>query len=260
MLSVIVAAAAVARLWRIDAGIPHAVGIDEPQIVDRALRILHTGDWNTHIFDYPTLVIYLHAMVAIGRFLWGALNGEWASLDAFSITAVYLAGRAVAALIGVATVWLTYRIGRELDSRRVALLAAAQMATIPLHVRESHFILRIGALGIAFTDSGDMLIANVDDPELMPEEVTVHELAHQWAGLNLETSWLWEGLAEYGMRTVAPAVNMRPYNTRWESLGFKDKLGALMECGRITERAFAHDRHYSTSEKPDGVFCVYARN
>ena len=141
MLSVIVAAAAVARLWRIDAGIPHAVGIDEPQIVDRALRILHTGDWNTHIFDYPTLVIYLHAMVAIGRFLWGALNGEWASLDAFSITAVYVAGRAVAALIGVATVWLTYRIGRELDSRRVALLAAAQMATIPLHVRESHFIL-----------------------------------------------------------------------------------------------------------------------
>ena len=45
----------------------------------------------------------------------------------------------------------------------------------------------------------------------------------------------------------------------WQSLGFKDKLGALMECGRITERAFAHDRHYDTSEQPDGVFCVYER-
>src|SRR6478672_6074063 len=123
MLAVILAVAAAARFWFLTAGVPHAVGIDEPQILDRALRILHTGDWNPHIFDYPTLVIYLHATVAILRFLWGALNGEWASLDAFSITAVYGAGRFVAAMIGVATVWVTYRIGMELSTRRVALLA-----------------------------------------------------------------------------------------------------------------------------------------
>ncbi len=141
VLALILAAAAAARLWSLGAGIPHAVGIDEPQIVDRALRILRTGDWNPHIFDYPTLVIYLHAMVAIVRFMWGALRGEWGSLDGFSIAAVYTAGRFVAAMIGVATVWLTYRLGTELSSRRVALLAAAQMAVHPLHVRESHFIL-----------------------------------------------------------------------------------------------------------------------
>jgi 4-amino-4-deoxy-L-arabinose transferase-like glycosyltransferase len=141
VLGLILAVAAAARLWYLTAGVPHAVGIDEPQVVDRALRILHTGDWNTHLFDYPTLVIYLHAAVAILRFLWGAAGGEWASLDAFSIPAVYAAGRFVAAMIGVATVWLTYRLGHELTSRRVALLAAAQMAVRPLHVRESHFIL-----------------------------------------------------------------------------------------------------------------------
>ena len=45
----------------------------------------------------------------------------------------------------------------------------------------------------------------------------------------------------------------------WQSLGFKDKLGALVASGRITQRAFAHDRHYNTSAQPDGVFCVYAR-
>lgn len=139
--ALILAVAAAARLWYLDAGIPHAVGIDEPQIVDRALRILRTGDWNPHVFDYPTLVIYLHAMVAIARFLWGALQGEWASLDAYTIAAVYSAGRVVAAAIGVGTVWLTYRTGRELSSRRVALLAAAQVAVRPMHVRESHFIL-----------------------------------------------------------------------------------------------------------------------
>jgi 4-amino-4-deoxy-L-arabinose transferase-like glycosyltransferase len=141
VLALILAVAAAARLWFLHAGIPHAVGIDEPQVVDRALRILRTGDWNPHIFDYPTLVIYLHAVVDIVRFLWGALNGEWGSLDGFPIAAVYEAGRFVAAIIGVATVWLTYRIGSELSSQGVALLAAAQMAVRPLHVRESHFVL-----------------------------------------------------------------------------------------------------------------------
>lgn len=141
VLVIVLAVAAAARLWFGDAGIPHAVGIDEPQVVGRALRILQTGDWGPHIFDYPTLVIYAHALVAIVRFLWGALQGEWASLEGYSIAAVYSTGRVVAALVGVATVWLTYRLALELSSRRVALLAAAMLAVRPLHVRESHFIL-----------------------------------------------------------------------------------------------------------------------
>jgi 4-amino-4-deoxy-L-arabinose transferase-like glycosyltransferase len=137
----ILAAAAAARLWYLTAGIPNAVGIDEPQVIDRAIRILRTGDWNAHIFDYPTLVIYFHACVAIARFLWGALAGQWRSLDGFTVAAIYATGRFAAAMVGVATVWLTYRLGVELGSRPVALLAAAQLAVWPLHVRESHFIL-----------------------------------------------------------------------------------------------------------------------
>jgi 4-amino-4-deoxy-L-arabinose transferase-like glycosyltransferase len=129
------------RVWLLTDGVPFAVGIDEPAIVDRALQILRTGDWNTHIFDYPPLVIYLHAWVAIVRFLAGALNGEWASLDQFQIASVYASGRLVAALIGVGTVWITYRLGCDLESSAVGLVAAAQLAVFPLHVRESHFIL-----------------------------------------------------------------------------------------------------------------------
>ena len=137
----ILAVAAAARLWYLDAGVPHAVGIDEPQVIGRAIAILRTGDWNPHIFDYPTLVIYFHAVVAIGRFLWGALQGEWSALDGFTIDAIYRTGRLAAALVGVATVWLTYKVARELAARSVALLAAAQLAVRPIHVRESHFIL-----------------------------------------------------------------------------------------------------------------------
>ena len=140
-LVLILAAAAAARLWFLTAGVPHAVGIDEPQVVDRAIRILRTGDWNPHVFDYPTLVIYFNALLAIVRFLWGALQGEWRSLDGFTVEAIYSAMRFAAAVIGMATVWITYRLGRELVSRAVGLFAAAQLAVRPMHVRESHFVL-----------------------------------------------------------------------------------------------------------------------
>jgi 4-amino-4-deoxy-L-arabinose transferase-like glycosyltransferase len=131
----------VLRVWHVTAGVPYAVGIDEPQVVDRALRILNTGDWNTHIFDYPSLVIYFHAWVAVACYVWGAVTGAWYSLGSFDIRAVYLWGRVAAAWIGVATVWLTYRLGMELGGTRVALVAAWLLAIQPSHVRESHFIL-----------------------------------------------------------------------------------------------------------------------
>ncbi len=140
LLGILVVAAA-ARLWYLAAGVPHAVGIDEPLVVDHATRILKTGDWNPHIFNYPTLVIYGQAAVLIVRFLLGALRGEWMSLDGFTVAAIYTSARLVTALIGVATVWLTYRLGLELARSGVALLAAAQMAVRPMHVRESHFAL-----------------------------------------------------------------------------------------------------------------------
>ena len=40
-------------------------------------------------------------------------------------------------------------------------------------------------------------------------------------------------------------------------LGFEDKLASLVASGRIRQLFFTHDRHYTTSEQPDGVFCVY---
>ena len=45
----------------------------------------------------------------------------------------------------------------------------------------------------------------------------------------------------------------------FETLGFKDRLAALVQGGNIRQLSFAHDRHYATSDQPDGVFCVYAR-
>ena len=129
------------RAWGLAAGVPFAVGIDEPVLVNRSLGILLSGDWNTRNFDYPTLVPYIQASVTQVCFELGAVWGRWVRMADIDIKIVYEAGRFVAALIGGATVWLTYRLGKDLDSRWLGLAAAAQLAVYPMHVRESHFIL-----------------------------------------------------------------------------------------------------------------------
>ena len=129
------------RAWSVTAGLPHAVGVDEPAIIDRALRMLNTGDWNPHTFDYPTLVIYVHALLAIVVFLGGAIGGAWSSLATIDIVAIYTWARLVTAAIGTLTVFLTYKIGDAIGGRVVGLLAAAQLAVLSPHVRESHYAL-----------------------------------------------------------------------------------------------------------------------
>lgn len=83
---------------------------------------------------------------------------------------------------------------------------------------ESHHIGAIGAAGVAFSKTGEVLLANetggVDD------EVTIHELAHQWAGnTQLSKPFLWEGLAEWGTRVVAPQLGVSLRDWGWESFG-----------------------------------------
>ncbi|MBI2765031.1 MAG: hypothetical protein HYX53_03875 [Chloroflexi bacterium] len=97
-------------------------------------------------------------------------------------------------------------------------------------IRQSHFIQAIGAAGIAFPDDGQVLITNTGT---IDEEVTVHELAHLWAGQNLQTAWLWEGLAEYGLRSVAPSLNITPRDWKWQSYGYKDPLATWWDGSAI---------------------------
>ena len=90
-----------------------------------------------------------------------------------------------------------------------------------ISMRQSHQIQLIGAAGIAFPEQGEVLLAAGTG---FDEEVTVHELAHQWAGFNLTDGWLWEGLAEFSTRTVAPALGITPHDRKWQSFGHKDPL------------------------------------
>jgi 4-amino-4-deoxy-L-arabinose transferase-like glycosyltransferase len=140
-LAGVLATATVLRFWALGRGIPHAVGVDEPEIVVRAVNMMKNGSLDpNHFFDYPGLYIYIQVIVSVARFLVGAITGEWNSLNQASPDAFYLWGRAVTALFGVATVALVFRIGMRWGARH-ALLAAGLLTVLPLHVYYSHFVL-----------------------------------------------------------------------------------------------------------------------
>jgi 4-amino-4-deoxy-L-arabinose transferase-like glycosyltransferase len=136
----IVLGAAALRFWNLGAGIPYAVGVDEPQTMDRVVRMMKTGDFNPHFFDWPSLTIYLQLIVACATFLIGAMRGYWSHLDQIGASDLYLTGRALTALLGTATVALTYLAGRRWGTA-VALLSAGLTAVVPNHVRGSHYVL-----------------------------------------------------------------------------------------------------------------------
>jgi 4-amino-4-deoxy-L-arabinose transferase-like glycosyltransferase len=139
-LAMILALAAMLRFVGIGSGIPFNIGVDEPEIMDRAIRMMRTGDFNPHFFDYPGLYFYVQLGVACLRFIVGATAGHWTSLDQVDAADFYLWGRAVTALLGTLTVFLVYHIGMRWGTRYAAL-AAGLMAVMPLHVRESHYVL-----------------------------------------------------------------------------------------------------------------------
>src|SRR5262245_4303195 len=139
-MTAIIVVAAVLRFWALGAGIPYSIGVDEPELMNRAVQMMRTGDFNPRFFDYPGFYIHLQLVVASIRFLFGATAGQWQSLDQAAPTDFYLWGRAVTALMGTATVLIVYLIGMRWGTRYAAL-SAGLLAVMPIHVRESHYIL-----------------------------------------------------------------------------------------------------------------------
>jgi 4-amino-4-deoxy-L-arabinose transferase-like glycosyltransferase len=132
--------AAVLRFWALGHGIPFAPGVDEPEIMERAVTAMRSGNFNPRFHDYPGFYIHAQTAVAVVRFLAGAIGGSWSSLDGAPVWAFYLWGRALTATLGVATVLIVFQAGLRWGARH-ALLAAGLLAVLPSHVRESHYVL-----------------------------------------------------------------------------------------------------------------------
>jgi 4-amino-4-deoxy-L-arabinose transferase-like glycosyltransferase len=144
LLSAILLVAFFLRTWGIGFGLPFTYHPDEHQYVDVAIGFL-SGDLNPHQFNNPSLFKY---WLAVEYAIWcalGMLAGAWRSVADFQAvastdpTAVYLLGRLSTALFGVATVGLTWALGRRVGSRLTGWLSAAALAVAFLHIRDSHY-------------------------------------------------------------------------------------------------------------------------
>ena len=132
-------------VWGLGWGLPHTLAHpDETKFVSTALGFGY-GDLNPHWFGYPSLFFYLSAAAFGALYAAGRLTGDFPTLFAFKLqffldpSPFYLATRSLSALAGIATIVVTYRLGKELAGRAAGLVAALLVAANPLHARSSHF-------------------------------------------------------------------------------------------------------------------------
>ncbi|MBI3912751.1 MAG: glycosyltransferase family 39 protein [Chloroflexi bacterium] len=153
-LAAIILLAGYLRFWGIDFGLPYTIAPDEPTHFTIALRMLKNLDPNPHWLNYPSLVFYLNALALVPWFLINKAFGVFQSLadipypeivtmgvGFMSVPSEFLLSRGLTALVGTASIYLVYRIGRALAPRPwLALLAALFFAVSPASVYNSHLI------------------------------------------------------------------------------------------------------------------------
>jgi 4-amino-4-deoxy-L-arabinose transferase-like glycosyltransferase len=148
LLVIILLVGLLLRLYGINFGLPYLYDIDERvYFVDKVIGMLATGDLNPHWFGHPgTTTMYMLCVLYTIIFLGGLGLGIFADVDDFKTlyyqdpAVLYLSGRMLMAIFGVATILLTYIIARRLFNRPTGLLAATFLALSPLHVYFSKFI------------------------------------------------------------------------------------------------------------------------
>jgi hypothetical protein len=138
------------RLWGITNG---AHGPDEPDVVGHAIDMLKRSSLDPRWYHYPPLFLNLLLPSFAIYFVMGVGHGLWSTLAEVPTNAhgFYVVARAHSAVLGAATVWLTYRLGCRVwpaSAGRIAgSIAAALVAVSFNHVRSSHFALTDAPLG-----------------------------------------------------------------------------------------------------------------
>jgi hypothetical protein len=136
-------------------GYPLTLHPDEHHLVYSAFNITKTHNLNPHTFIYPSLNIYLQAIaysfLQIYNYLSGHSVGSIAKID------YYLVGRTVTVLLSVATIYITYEIGKRLFNEIIGILAAFFVCMSQLHLSNSYMITVDSP--VAFWTSLSMLMA-----------------------------------------------------------------------------------------------------
>lgn len=129
------------RVWSVDWQLPWQFHPDEGHYVWKAVDIVQDGNLNPKYFRNPSLFTYLLALQLKLLDLAGlAQRGLIEGVETLRPPSLYvLLGRVTSALLGVANVALTIRLGDVLLGRPNGLLGGLLLAICFLHVRDSHF-------------------------------------------------------------------------------------------------------------------------
>lgn len=169
------------RLARKSFGLPYLHHWDEPALAGTALRMLQTGDFNPHFFNYPTLTTYACLAVDVlhyYRLMGGAPDpaGRFESLDELRIgdrldypwtvshPSFYAANRTLIVAFGLLSLLLVYDIGQRLSGGAAGGLAAVVLAALPVHVMHSVFVTTDVPMAFFFLASARQALVYLEAP------------------------------------------------------------------------------------------------
>lgn len=148
VLVAIIALASVLRIWGLDWGLPSSRHYfsyhpDETVTLFPALKVdFFSGRLNPGFYNYGSLFIYLTNLAIVTGSLFGLIDlphrDIFSAIDEFA--KLYLAGRTMAVVLAIGTVYLVYVLGRRAYGRAIGLVAALFMAILPIHVMHSHYL------------------------------------------------------------------------------------------------------------------------
>lgn len=145
VLAMLIATGLALRVWGLTFGLPNVYARpDELFLIGKAIEFLG-GNPNPKFFDYPTLYMYALAGVFYLYYLRGAVAGWFGSIEDFvagwktNFVPLFLTGRAMAAVLGTATIGVVHAIAAPLFGTSAGLLSALFMTVAFLHVRDSHY-------------------------------------------------------------------------------------------------------------------------
>src|SRR5262245_46951534 len=141
LLTLIVAGAAILRLWGLSQGgpLPNARP-DEREMLEHTAAFA-SGDFNPRWFVYPNLFFWvswawLELVLGLERLVRPV--PAYTVLLTTDLPRLLLAGRVLSVLVGTLTVVVLYATARRAGGRAFGLVAAFLLATNFLHVRDSH--------------------------------------------------------------------------------------------------------------------------
>ncbi len=141
----ILAVAAILRLWGVNWGMPYIFHPDERFMISRGVYFFG-GDFNPHLFIYPSLLMYILFIFNGLEYAIGRLLSAFHSLEEFTNlyhsdpATFYIPNRIVIVLFALLSIYMVYKIAREIKNPETGLLAASLLALLPVHVMHSHFV------------------------------------------------------------------------------------------------------------------------